>query len=204
MFFFPLNHSYHPSCDWCFIPCHFFSFSSLRSNLNLKWSEHGLDLILAKAPELFRHNLILTSKIKVWIFPRRLCCCLFELMFLSRGAWNCAPSGDHPLGPSWLHAWHSYNPTLCQSEAWELYLFHIIIAPMAVGRPANTPAFRRLHHARILHMCSAAPAGHYYRGRGWCRQPVCFCLAACLSESLPVYASGLSVRSAHCVCLSAA
>lgn len=36
---------------------------------------------------------------------------------------------------------------------------------MAAGGSNNTPAFRRLHHPRILHMCSTTPGGggHYWR-----------------------------------------
>lgn len=64
---------------------------------------------------------------------------------------------------------------------------------MVFGRPSNSPAFRRLHHPGILHMCSTTPGGHYYQGRSWGRQPVCFCLASYLSKPLGVYTCGLFV-----------
>lgn len=139
-----------------------------------------------------RRVTILSSKIKLWMFPRRSCCCLFELLFLSRrdSGWpeTCTPSGDHPLGPSWLNARHSYNPTLCQSWAWELYLFHIIIGPLAAGWATNTPAFRKLHHPRILHMCSTSRGTLLARQR--LVQTTCLflsvwlsvCVSGCLSE----------------------
>ena len=95
-------------------------------------------------------------------------------MFLSRGDESCDPSGDHP---SWLHAWHSYNPTMCQSQVWDLCLFCIIIAPMAKGWPTNTPAFRRLHHPKILYVFRNSRGGITAEAV----QTTCLFLSGCLS-----------------------
>lgn len=120
-----------------------------------------------------------------------------EFLGAGREAETGAPSGDLSLSPSWLHARHSYNPTLCGSQAWELYLF---------------PHHNWPHGCRQVHLmlpllegCIIAgfstcvpqlQGGHYWRDRHRFSL-LSIRLAACLSR-LSVYTSG---PSAFFVCL---
>lgn len=83
------------------------------------------------------------------------------------------PSALHDFMPDIAVAPH------CQSKAWELYLFHIIIGPMAVGRLPNTSAFRMLHHPRILHMCSTNSRGTFLTRQTLLRT-TCLYLSVCV------------------------
>lgn len=112
------------------------------------------------------------------------------------------PCEDDPVGSSCLSVSQTVdvNAAVSRCGGRGLYLSHMIIGPGATCCPSNTADFRRLHHPWILHMCSTScgrgwwgvgARGHYWRGRGLCRQPVCFYPCVCVTS-----------LSDPCACLS--